>query len=160
MSTRRPAVLRTAAASALLGGALLVPAAGAFADTPEPGPAAEVHHVALGNGTTAEVRGRGGAYTATVSVGDSQLATLSARHPTVTQSGVRYELYASNGHIGVTRLRGGDGAAAVPKGGVAAGAEGVRATGDPALLAAGGGMAAAGAAGLGYAMLRRGRTTA
>ncbi|MET7356924.1 sortase-dependent protein [Streptomyces sp. NPDC005562] len=45
-----------------------------------------------------------------------------------------------------------------PKGGVAAGAQGVRDAGDPVFLAAGGGMAAAGAAGLGYAMMRRGRT--
>ncbi|MFF3012775.1 hypothetical protein [Streptomyces sp. NPDC057939] len=46
----------------------------------------------------------------------------------------------------------------VPKGGVRAGAEGVAHKGDtPALVAAGGGMAAMGAAGLGFAMLRRGR---
>ncbi|MFE2166213.1 hypothetical protein ACFXB3_14255 [Streptomyces sp. NPDC059447] len=48
----------------------------------------------------------------------------------------------------------------VPKGGVKAGAEGV-ATADsdtPLLLAAGGGMAAVGAGGLGFAMLRRNRT--
>ncbi|MFF4318330.1 hypothetical protein [Streptomyces sp. NPDC001568] len=45
-----------------------------------------------------------------------------------------------------------------PKGGVQAGAEGVAHKGDtPALVAAGGGMAAVGAAGLGFAMLRRGR---
>ncbi|SDK52637.1 hypothetical protein [Streptomyces indicus] len=42
-----------------------------------------------------------------------------------------------------------------PKGGVKAGAEGAGAGDDTALLAAGGGMAAAGAAGLGFAMLRR-----
>ncbi|MCB5163479.1 hypothetical protein LG634_01255 [Streptomyces bambusae] len=50
----------------------------------------------------------------------------------------------------------------VPKGGVKAGAEGVREGTDgdgPVLLAAGGGMAAAGAAGLGFSMLRRGRTS-
>ncbi|MFJ8011743.1 hypothetical protein [Streptomyces sp. NPDC096339] len=48
----------------------------------------------------------------------------------------------------------------VPKGGVKAGAEGV-ATAEsdtPLLVAAGGGMAAVGAAGLGFAMLRRNRT--
>ncbi|MEV0503476.1 hypothetical protein AB0I84_38575, partial [Streptomyces spectabilis] len=45
-----------------------------------------------------------------------------------------------------------------PKGGVRAGADGLREAGDPAFLAAGGAMAAAGAAGLGFAMLRRGRT--
>jgi hypothetical protein len=46
-----------------------------------------------------------------------------------------------------------------PKGGVKAGSEGFHG-GDPVFLAAGGAMAAAGAAGLGYAMLRRGRTDA
>ncbi|MFC7304836.1 hypothetical protein ACFQVC_11465 [Streptomyces monticola] len=45
-----------------------------------------------------------------------------------------------------------------PRGGVKAGAEGVETGQSPALLAAGGGIAAAGAAGLGFAMLRRGRT--
>ncbi|MFD5512870.1 hypothetical protein ACFWIB_34670 [Streptomyces sp. NPDC127051] len=51
----------------------------------------------------------------------------------------------------------------VPKGGVKAGAEGVgtgagASTGDtPMLVAAGGGMAAVGAAGLGFALLKRGR---
>ncbi|MFJ6937573.1 hypothetical protein [Streptomyces sp. NPDC101132] len=47
----------------------------------------------------------------------------------------------------------------LPKGGVKAGAEGVEAKGSdtPVLVAAGGGMAAAGAAGLGFALLRRGR---
>ncbi|WP_327354731.1 hypothetical protein [Streptomyces sp. NBC_01304] len=44
-----------------------------------------------------------------------------------------------------------------PKGGVKAGAEGVGASDNTELLAAGGGIAAAGAAGLGFAMLRRGR---
>ncbi|MFI6941428.1 hypothetical protein ACIBI4_19305 [Streptomyces sp. NPDC050418] len=43
----------------------------------------------------------------------------------------------------------------VPKGGVKAGAENVTPGDDTALLAAGGGMAAAGAAGLGFALLRR-----
>ncbi|MFP3989106.1 hypothetical protein U9R90_16720 [Streptomyces sp. E11-3] len=46
----------------------------------------------------------------------------------------------------------------VPKGGVKAGAEGVEKAPDTAMVAAGGGMAAAGAAGLGFAMLRRRRT--
>ncbi|WP_327353883.1 hypothetical protein [Streptomyces sp. NBC_01304] len=51
---------------------------------------------------------------------------------------------------------------AAPKGGVKAGAEGVdqsqgNSGSHPALLAAGGGMAAAGAGGLGFAMLRRRR---
>lgn len=46
-----------------------------------------------------------------------------------------------------------------PEGGVKAGTEGFH-SGDPVFIAAGGAMAAAGAAGLGYAMLRRGRTDA
>lgn len=46
-----------------------------------------------------------------------------------------------------------------PEGGVKAGTEGFH-SGDPVFIAAGGAMAAAGAAGLGYAMLRRGRTEA
>ncbi|MBM7173652.1 hypothetical protein JQK87_35785 [Streptomyces sp. G44] len=163
MSTRRHA-LHAAAVTALVGGVLLAPAAVASAGAPGPDPkprAAEGHEVTvtLGHGAKAEVRNRDGSYVATLSVGDQQIATLSARHPTVTESGVRYELYPSNGHIGVTRLDGGNGAAAVtPRGGVAAGAAADRDAGNPVILAAGGGMAAAGAAGLGYAMLRRGRT--
>ncbi|MER5255559.1 MULTISPECIES: hypothetical protein [unclassified Streptomyces] len=50
-------------------------------------------------------------------------------------------------------------APAAPEGGVKAGTEGFHG-GDPVFIAAGGAMAAAGAAGLGYAMLRRGRTDA
>lgn len=50
-------------------------------------------------------------------------------------------------------------APAAPEGGVKAGTEGFH-SGDPVFIAAGGAMAAAGAAGLGYAMLRRGRTDA
>lgn len=46
-----------------------------------------------------------------------------------------------------------------PEGGVKAGTEGFHG-GAPVFIAAGGAMAAAGAAGLGYAMLRRGRTDA
>ncbi|QDQ13665.1 hypothetical protein [Streptomyces spectabilis] len=88
---RRTAALRTVAVAALAGGALLVPAAGAFAAEPAPAP----------------------------------------RHADGTVT---------------------------PKGGVRAGADGLREAGDPAFLAAGGAMAAAGAAGLGFAMLRRGRT--
>ncbi|MFH8561119.1 hypothetical protein [Streptomyces sp. NPDC017988] len=160
MSTRRHA-LHAAAVTALVGGALLAPAAGAFAGAPAPGrtPRTAVHEVTLGHGAKAEVRNRDGSYVATLSVRDQQIATLSARHPTVTESGVRYELYPSNGHIGVTRLDGAqDAVSATPRGGVGAGAEGVRDAGSPAFLVAGGGMAAAGAAGLGFAMLRRGRT--
>ncbi|MEU7578187.1 hypothetical protein AB0B50_11345 [Streptomyces sp. NPDC041068] len=204
MSTnRRHTVLRTAAVSTLVGGALLIPAAGAFADSPAPEPTAsqsqtpapnekptekptqkpeaEVYEVTLGNGAKAKIQNRGGAYVATIIVNGKQIATLSSTHSTVTQGGVRYELYPSNGHIGITYLKGkgdkdqkvtpqpkndqkqqhrtGD-KTVTPKGGVKAGAEGVRTAGDPAFLVAGGGMAAAGAAGLGFAMLRRGRTDA
>ncbi|MGV9879868.1 hypothetical protein [Streptomyces sp. NPDC003006] len=164
MSThRRHPSLRAAAVSALVGGALLVPAAGAFADSPpSPEPKTEVYDVALGDGAKAEVRHRGGSYAATLSVEGRQIATLSVKHPTVTEGGVRYELYPSNGHIGITHLKGeapkGGSEAVTPRGGVKAGAEGVRSGGDPVFLVAGGGMAAAGAAGLGFAMLRRGRT--
>ncbi|MFD0414293.1 hypothetical protein [Streptomyces sp. NPDC127108] len=57
-----------------------------------------------------------------------------------------------------TRLT--DEASVTPEGGVKAGATGVRDAGDPAYLWAGGAMAAAGSAGLGFAMMRRGRTDA
>ncbi|WP_306336574.1 hypothetical protein [Streptomyces sp. KL118A] len=187
MSTsRRHTLLRTAAVSALAGGALLIPAAGAFADSPAPEPTApqspqptphtkgEVYEVTLGNGARAKIQNRGGSYVATISLKGKEIATLSATHPTVTQGGVKYELHPSNGHIGITYLKGQDNGrkqqhatgtehgtgdkTVAPKGGVKAGAEGVRDAGDPAFLVAGGGMAAAGAAGLGFAMLRRGRT--
>ncbi|MEV5977194.1 hypothetical protein [Streptomyces sp. NPDC052114] len=205
MSThRRHTLLRTAAVSTLVGGALLIPAAGAFADSPAPEPTAsrtqtpdttgtpsqkptqqaEVYEVTLGNGAKAKIQNRGGAYVATISVKGKQIATLSSTHPTVTADGVRYELYSSNGHIGITYLNGKDkkdtgkqdqkvtpqpkndqkqqhrtgDKTVTPKGGVKAGAEDVHGAGDPAFLVAGGGMAAAGAAGLGFAMLRRGRT--
>ncbi|MEU6824439.1 hypothetical protein ABZ921_27730 [Streptomyces atriruber] len=187
--SRRHTLLRTAAVSALAGGALLIPAAGAFADSPAPEPTAtrsqqpaphakgEVFEVTLGNGARAKIQNRGGSYVATISLKGKEIATLSATHPTVTQGGVKYELYPSNGHIGITYLKGQDNGrkqhdtgtatgtkhgtghkTVTPKGGVKAGAEGVRDAGDPAFLVAGGGMAAAGAAGLGFAMLRRGRT--
>ncbi|MFJ2767951.1 hypothetical protein [Streptomyces sp. NPDC087300] len=223
MSThRRHTLLRTAAVSALAGGALLIPAAGAFADSPPAEPTATqppsqdhkdetpkpkptdpadqkdgkggkdesgdkkggkwgpVFEVTLGNGAKAKVQNRGGAYVATIIVKGKEIATLSSTHPTITQGGVRYELYPSNGHIGITYLKDKDGKhdqkvtpqptndqkqqhrtgdkTVTPKGGVKAGAEGVHSAGDPAFLVAGGGMAAAGAAGLGFAMLRRGRT--
>ncbi|MFE6841868.1 hypothetical protein [Streptomyces sp. NPDC057686] len=45
----------------------------------------------------------------------------------------------------------------MPRGGVKAGAEGASAGDKPMLVAAGGGMAAVGAAGLGFALLKRGR---
>ncbi|MFC8130988.1 hypothetical protein [Streptomyces sp. NPDC057302] len=94
MSTRRRrSLLRTAAVTALTGGALLTPAVAAVADSPA--------------------------------------------------------------HSEATRTV----APAMPKGGVKAGTEGFQG-GDPVFIAAGGAMAAAGAAGLGYAMLRRGRTDA
>ncbi|GHC47051.1 hypothetical protein [Streptomyces flavofungini] len=97
---RRTSALRTAAVATLVGGALLLPATGAFADSPSPAPAP---------------------------------------------------------HSASARLTGD---AATPEGGVRAGADGVRDAGDPAFLFAGGAMAAAGAAGLGFAMMRRGRTDA
>ncbi|WP_150186197.1 hypothetical protein [Streptomyces venezuelae] len=183
--TRRPTLLRTAAVSALVGGSLLLPAAGAFADSPAPTPTAtafkphakgEVYEVVLGNGAKARIQNRGGAYVATISLKGKEIATLSATHRTVTQGGVEYELHPSNGHIGIAYLDGKDrtdggkndqkqrpaprtgDTAGAPKGGVKAGAEGVRDAGSPAFLVAGGGMAAAGAAGLGFAMLRRGRS--
>ncbi|MGW6530521.1 hypothetical protein [Streptomyces venezuelae] len=189
---RRHTLLRTAAVSTLVGGALLLPAAGAFADSPAPAPTTadphakgEVYEVTLGNGARAKIQNRGGAYVATISLKGKEIATLSATHPTVTQGGVKYELHPSNGHIGITYLDGKDRTdggkkdqkvvpqprndqkqrparhgdkTVAPKGGVKAGAEGVRDAGDPAFLVAGGGMAAAGAAGLGFAMLRRGRS--
>ncbi|NEB50521.1 hypothetical protein, partial [Streptomyces sp. SID339] len=192
---RRHTLLRTAVVSTFVGGALLLPAAGAFADSPTPAPTAarphakgEVHQVTLGNGAQAKIRNRGGAYTATISLKGKEIAALSATHRTATQGGVEYELHPSNGHIGIAYLdgkdrtdgdakgqqdqkvtprpkndqkqrpapRAGDNTVA-PRGGVKAGAEGVRDAGNPAFLVAGGGMAAAGAAGLGFAMLRRGR---
>ncbi|MEU5955509.1 hypothetical protein [Streptomyces sp. NPDC047525] len=97
MSTRRRrSLLRTAAVTAVAGGALLTPAVAAVADSP----ARPAH--SEGTRTVAPV---------------------------------------------------------APKGGVKAGTEGFH-SGDPVFIAAGGAMAAAGAAGLGYAMLRRGRTDA
>ncbi|MFD9911029.1 hypothetical protein [Streptomyces sp. NPDC059063] len=188
MSTHpRTSVLRrTAAVAALVGGALLLPATGAFADTPAPAPSATattsptaspaasptastergpIFSVTLGNGAKAKVQNRGGAYVAVLSVGGKSVATLSSTHPTVTHQGVRYELYPVNGHIGITYLaknEGGKGKggteSVTPRGGVKAGADGLKDGGNPAFLVAGGGMAAAGAAGLGFAMMRRGRT--
>ncbi|MFI7318597.1 hypothetical protein [Streptomyces venezuelae] len=181
---RRHTLLRTAAVSTLVGGALLLPAAGAFADSPAPAPTAagphakgEVYEVTLGNGAQAKIRNRGGAYMATISLKGKEIATLSATHRTATEGGVMYELHPSNGHIGIAYLDGKDQKAAprpkndqkqrpvprdgdrtAPRGGVKAGAEDVRDAGNPAFLVAGGGMAAAGAAGLGFAMLRRGRS--
>ncbi|WP_282791352.1 hypothetical protein [Streptomyces sp. CC224B] len=94
------AVLRAVAVTALAGGALLAPAAGAFADAPAPpAPASPA-----GAHTTPEGTG-----------------TAPSRTP--------------EGH-----------------------AHGLREAGSPALLAAGGAMAAAGAAGLGFAVRRHGRT--
>lgn len=84
MSTRRRTLVRTVAVSVTVGGALLLPAASALADS-DPG----------------------------TDTGSTTAATAAAD---------------------------------------------IDPGGDPALLAAGGGMAAAGAAGLGFAMLRRGRT--
>lgn len=95
-SHRLRALLRTAAVTTLVGGALLTPAVAAVADTP------------------------------------SQAEDTRTVAPA---------------------------APGAPEGGVRAGTEGFH-SGDPVFIAAGGAMAAAGAAGLGYAMLRRGRTDA
>lgn len=106
---RRTPALRTAAVTALVGGALLLPATAAFADSPSP---------------------------------------AAAHSPTAH----------SPATVAPARLA--DDVAATPEGGVKAGATGVRDAGDPAFVVAGGAMAAAGAAGLGFAMMRRGRTDA
>ncbi|MFK4068700.1 hypothetical protein [Streptomyces sp. NPDC029674] len=168
---RRP-LLRAAAVSVLVGGALVVPAEGAFAESPTP--RGEAFVVTLGNGAKAKVQNRGGSYAATVSLDGKEVAALSATRPAVTRGGVKYELQRTDGHVGITYVdhrkgqNGGGGQSdpvpqprvGNPEGGVATGARGVRDAGDPAFLVAGGGMAAAGAAGLGFAMLRRGRTDA
>ncbi|MFE0106540.1 hypothetical protein [Streptomyces sp. NPDC059009] len=230
MSTkRRHSLVRTAALTTVVSGALLIPATAAFADSPSTEPTTQtqtpqpdkdkgtdkgtdhdkgtdkktddpsgkkqdkgdkdkdkggnkwgpVYEVTLGNGAKAKIQNRGGAYVATIIVGGKNIATLSSTHPTITYNGVKYEVYPSNGHVGITYLngkkdQGGKGhkkdqnkvtpqdrkgeKTVTPKGGVKAGAEGVSESGDPAFLVAGGGMAAAGAAGLGFAMLRRGRS--
>ncbi|MFF9895186.1 hypothetical protein [Streptomyces longispororuber] len=98
------AVLRAVAVTALAGGALLAPAAGAFADAPAPAPAPPASASPARAHTTPEGAG-----------------TAPSRTP--------------EGH-----------------------AHGLREAGSPALLAAGGAMAAAGAAGLGFAVRRHGRT--
>ena len=108
MSTyRRRALLRTAAVTTVVGGALLVPAVSAVADS-----AAEA--------------------------ASAPPAVSAAESPAHTRT--------------VAPL--------APQGGVKAGTEGFDDGGDPVYLAVGGAMAAAGAAGLGFAMLRRGRTDA
>ncbi|WP_327353440.1 hypothetical protein [Streptomyces sp. NBC_01304] len=117
MSTRRRTLVRIAAVSAV-SGALLMPAAAAFADSPAPAPSASV--------------------------------TTPAK-----------DIKGDKGDKAKGEKKHGKGVATAektPRGGVKAGAEGVTSGDNPALLAAGGGMAAAGAAGLGFAMLRRGRT--
>ncbi|WP_030567467.1 hypothetical protein [Streptomyces aureocirculatus] len=60
----------------------------------------------------------------------------------------------------VVPVRGPGAGAVLPEGGVVAGADGVDTTTNPAFLVAGGAMAAAGAGGLGFALVRRGRTDA
>ncbi|MGA4839618.1 hypothetical protein [Streptomyces sp. G45] len=72
-------------------------------------------------------------------------------HPTVVPEGGPWEGDLSEG---------GASEGVVPEGSVRAGADGVPEGGNPAFLIAGGGMAAAGAGGLGFAMMRRGRTDA
>ncbi|MER5564063.1 hypothetical protein ABT071_36375 [Streptomyces sp. NPDC002506] len=118
-----------------------------------------------------------GGYMAWITMNGQRIANLSADKPTATVKGYQYELNQANGFVGVLHPDGwhseqdkpkphtgdkkkdgrqrGD-KSVMPKGGVKAGAEGVQEQ-NPALLVGGGGMAAAGAAGLGFAMLRRGR---
>ncbi|MEU1333551.1 hypothetical protein [Streptomyces sp. NPDC005865] len=130
MSTeRRHTFLRTAALSTLVGGALLVPAANALADAPAVGPTAARSQAPAPDS------------------GPSQRPTEKPTEKPTAKPTQRPE-QEKKPH----------GTSGSPKGGVAAGAQGVRDAGDPVFLAAGGGMAAAGAAGLGYAMMRRGRT--
>ncbi|WP_438297432.1 hypothetical protein [Streptomyces sp. HUAS TT7] len=122
-----------------------------------------------------------GGYMAWITMNGQRIANLSAENPTATVKGYKYELNQANGFVGVVHpdgwhseqdkpkpnsgdkkkddVRQRDGKTVTPKGGVKAGAEGVQEQ-NPAFLVAGGGMAAAGAAGLGYAMLRRGRVKA
>ncbi|MGW7086346.1 hypothetical protein ACWGH2_23000 [Streptomyces sp. NPDC054871] len=105
-SHRRRTLLRSAAVTTAVGGALLMPAVAAVADSP---------------------------------------AHAEAAHTEAAQAdGTRTVAPVAPG---------------APEGGVKAGTEGFH-SGDPVFIAAGGAMAAAGAAGLGYAMLRRGRTDA
>lgn len=105
MSTHpRTLLLRSAAVTAVVGGALLMPAAAAVADTP--------------------------------AQAESTESTESTRTVAPAAPGTH-----------------------TPEGGVKAGTEGFH-SGDPVFIAVGGAMAAGGAAGLGYAMLRRGRTDA
>lgn len=106
-SHRRRTLFRSAAVTAVAGGALLVPAVAAVADSPAQ---------------------------------DTKAAHAQDTKPVRAQD---------------TRTV----APGAPEGGVKAGTEGFHG-GDPVFIAAGGAMAAAGAAGLGYAMLRRGRTDA
>lgn len=123
--SRTAGFLRAVAAPVCVGGALLVPVAGALAYAP------------VAEATPAPSQ------SPAPDSGASQRPTEQpTEHPT-RQLGPEREPHGKPGS---------------PQGSVAAGAQGVRDAGDPVFLAAGGGMAAAGAAGLGYAMLRRGRT--
>ncbi|MFH8794607.1 hypothetical protein [Streptomyces sp. NPDC017941] len=106
---RRTSALRTAAVTALAGGALLLPVAAAFAD-------------------------------------DAPGASAPASPPGATRT--------------VVPVRGPGAETVVPRGEVEAGADGVDTATNPAFLVAGGAMAAAGAGGLGFALVRRGRTDA
>lgn len=108
-SHRRRALFRSAAVTAVAGGALLVPAVAAVADAPAHAQDTKAAHAQDARSVRAQ-----------------DTRTVAPR---------------------------------APEGGVKAGTEGFHG-GDPVFIAAGGAMAAAGAAGLGYAMLRRGRTDA
>ncbi|MFI6091889.1 hypothetical protein [Streptomyces sp. NPDC051218] len=106
----RALLLRSAAVTAVVGGALLMPAAAAVADTP------------------------------------AQAESTESTESTKSTESTRTVAPAAPGTH-------------TPEGGVKAGTEGFH-SGDPVFIAVGGAMAAGGAAGLGYAMLRRGRTDA
>lgn len=116
-SHRRRTLFRSAAVTATAGGALLVPAVAAVADSPAHARDTKAAHMQ-----------------------DTKAAHAQDTKPVRAQD---------------TRTV----APGAPEGGVKAGTEGFHG-GDPVFIAAGGAMAAAGAAGLGYAMLRRGRTDA
>ncbi|MFF4189380.1 hypothetical protein ACFYZ9_39990 [Streptomyces sp. NPDC001691] len=201
MTSNRRTLVRAVAVSAAVSGALLAPAAVAFADSPAPAPSQsapstpseskkdenkksekeqDAQEFKLSNNAVAHVyKLPKGGYMAWITMNGQRIANLSAENPTATVKGYKYELNQANGFVGVQHPGGWhseqdkpkpnsdgkkkddrrDGKTVTPKGGVKAGAEGVQEQ-NPAFLVAGGGMAAAGAAGLGYAILRRGRVKA
>ncbi|MFJ4806719.1 hypothetical protein [Streptomyces murinus] len=206
MTSNRRNLVRAVAVSAAVSGALLAPAAAAFADSPASPPSQSAsstlsdksvasdgkkdekkkdekeqnaQEFKLSNNAVAHVYKlpKGGCM-AWITMNGQRIANLSAENPTATVKGYKYELNQANGFVGVLHPDGWHseqdkpnaggkkkhaqqhgGKTATPKGGVAAGAEGVQEQ-NPAFLVAGGGIAASGAAGLGFAMLRRGRVKA